>query len=120
MTDINPLDAAWQASEAFRVAVCGALGIPYEVEGMAVDGMETDALRRIRALVKTEEAYNILRNDHAAMEDRIDKAWHAVCGSGMAAPDALAHLLEILAGQHEGADPHMAAIDVLRARKIDE
>jgi len=78
------------------------------------------ASERLDELLKTEEAYKVLRTGHAAMSERLDKAWHAVCGSGMDAPDALARLLEIIDGQHGDADPHMAAIDVLRAKKIED
>lgn len=77
------------------------------------------ASARIDELVKTEKAYKVLRTGHAEMSERLDRAWHAVCGSGVAAPDALARLLEIIDGQHGDADPHMAAIDVLRI-KVDK
>lgn len=97
-----------------------------EVESVVVGGMPPDEIKSIRTLKarvekleKIEKSYEMLRKDHAAMKDRIDKAWHAVCGSGMPAPDALARLLEIIDGQHGDTDPHMAAIDVLRA-KVDE
>ena len=58
-----------------------------------------------------------LEGERDGLKERIDEAWHAVCNSGMPGPEALERLLEILDGQHDGSDPHMAAIDVLRKAK---
>lgn len=52
---LRDADAAWQAAETYKVVLCGELSIPYELEGIAVDDMLTDAMRALR-LLKTENA----------------------------------------------------------------
>lgn len=119
-----PKCGAW--IEWGREHVCGA-GMTFLAAGRrAVDVLRQaekpladaeTAEKRIKKLEGNTNGYESaarFRDILAEVKGRIDKAWHAVCGSGLPGPDALAHLLEVLDGQHNGADPHMAAIAVLR------